>query len=240
MATVARKILRYVKGTRTLGIEYTREKYDKFYRDMKVIADHPDNVSVDKNLWSHPISSFADASFAPSSFIKARSITGIVLFLYGVPIAWKSSPQTLVSRSTMEAEWVAQSSSIALTQPVQATLNFLRGVPEAEVVKSPLCLDNRSALLGARHSLGQMTKVTRHGATRHAAVREESDRLLFTSTELQRAEATTKNPTRHMLDSLAMTFLAQVDHVESNIDYAHAYLTRTSRLGSQNFSNGGL
>ena len=71
--TKMKRVLRYLKGTTSIGLTYNgdAEKGDEF--TAYVDTDHP--VDMDKGY----------------------STTGVVLFLAGAPVDWKSVKQTVVA-----------------------------------------------------------------------------------------------------------------------------------------------
>lgn len=79
-------MIKYLKGTRTLGIKYQRD-----------VADiGPPNAYTDSD-WGGP-------------HTKARgSVGGYVFKLAGGPIAWQAKRQTCVATSSNEAEYIAAS-----------------------------------------------------------------------------------------------------------------------------------
>ncbi|CAN6680298.1 unnamed protein product [Malus baccata var. baccata] len=83
---VVKRILRYLKGTMTHGIRYTKG--------------------------SLTLRSFSDADWAGDPNDR-RSTTGLVVFLGNNPISWASKKQQTVSRSSTEAEYCALSSTAA-------------------------------------------------------------------------------------------------------------------------------
>jgi transposase InsO family protein len=79
--SAAKRIMRYLKGTKTLGISYSAE------------------------LLEHPLfAAFTDADWA--SHEGRKSISGYVLFGGGGPISWSSKQQNVVALSTCEAEYM--------------------------------------------------------------------------------------------------------------------------------------
>jgi len=82
--TMLKRILRYLAGTRNLGIIYRKS----------------DDTS-------DPLVGYADAGFANADDMK--STTGIVFKSSGGAIVWKAKKQTLSALSTTEAEYVALS-----------------------------------------------------------------------------------------------------------------------------------
>jgi hypothetical protein len=71
-----------------------------------------------KNLSSLALDCYVDADFAglwraedPHDPHCVRSRTGYIIMLAGCPVIWSSKLQTLISQSTMEAEYIALSTS---------------------------------------------------------------------------------------------------------------------------------
>jgi len=84
--TALKRILRYLAGTKNLGITYSKT------------ANNPDN-----NIFH----GFADAAFANHDDHKSTS--GYVFLAAGGAITWKSKKQTMIALSTTQAEYVALS-----------------------------------------------------------------------------------------------------------------------------------
>jgi histone deacetylase 1/2 len=99
-AEAVKNIVRYLKGT----------------RDMGIILDPI----------KRPLECFADASFggdwhkATAAFDKAtaKSRTGFVVFYCGCPIIWASKLQTEIALSTTEAEYIALSTALREVIPL--------------------------------------------------------------------------------------------------------------------------
>ncbi|XP_070662480.1 secreted RxLR effector protein 161-like [Malus domestica] len=96
--TAVKRILRYLKGTMTVGVTYTRG-------DLHLKA-------------------FSDADWAGDPNDR-RSTTGLVVFLGSNPISWSSKKQQTVSRSSTEAEYRALSSTSAELDWIKQLLAFL-------------------------------------------------------------------------------------------------------------------
>jgi hypothetical protein len=88
--TAAKRVLRYIKGTKNYGITY---------RDQNTRHVGPSD--------SNFIHGFADASFA--SIEDRRSISGYVYLSGGAAITWGSKRQTTIALSSTEAEYIALS-----------------------------------------------------------------------------------------------------------------------------------
>ena len=123
------------------------------------------------------------------------STTGAILFYRGVPILWKSKRQTVRAYSTMEAEWIAASDALAMATEM-GFLGFYEntgcekgeeGLPKEML----LWVDNESTIASAKSE--EVRPKSRHFALRYLRVRDESHRLNFCPTKLQRADGFTKN-----------------------------------------------
>ena len=79
--TAMKKVLRYIQGTKELGIFYKRGSYDRLV-------------------------AYSDSDYA-GDYDNRRSTSGYVCFLSGAAIAWSSKRQPIVTLSTTEAEFVA-------------------------------------------------------------------------------------------------------------------------------------
>jgi hypothetical protein len=79
----AKRILRYLAGTRKLGLKYNKN--------------------------SKSIAGFADASYGEQE--DRKSTTGYVFLQNGAAITWSSKKQPIVALSTMEAELIALTSA---------------------------------------------------------------------------------------------------------------------------------
>ncbi|KAH9181358.1 hypothetical protein AeNC1_016666, partial [Aphanomyces euteiches] len=82
---IAKRVLRYLQGTKDYGIRYTKQ--DSF---------------------DYLIELFVDADYANDATTR-RSTSGYFLFLNGCLISWKSKLQNIVALSTSEAEYISMS-----------------------------------------------------------------------------------------------------------------------------------
>ncbi|CAB1117976.1 unnamed protein product [Ectocarpus sp. CCAP 1310/34] len=80
-----KRLLRYLKGTTSIGITYSEDAED-----------------------GDKITAYADSDFG-GDLDDRKSTTGIVLFLAGGPVGWRAAKQPLVAASSVEAEYVALS-----------------------------------------------------------------------------------------------------------------------------------
>ncbi|PLW28181.1 hypothetical protein PCANC_26987 [Puccinia coronata f. sp. avenae] len=81
--SLVKHLLRYIKGTKSMGILYT-------------LTSDPNNG----------ICGWADADYA-TLIVTKKSTSGYVITMYGNPICWSAKKQPVVAQSTTEAEFVA-------------------------------------------------------------------------------------------------------------------------------------
>ncbi len=116
----AKRVLRYLKGTRTLGITYIKGK------------------DLNKQC---PLRGCSDANF--NSENEAKSVTGFVFTCAGGAISWGSRKQTLTALSTTEAE------CLALTETAQEAIwlrTLLGDLKLVQTLPTPLQEDNQGAI----------------------------------------------------------------------------------------------
>ena len=95
---VLKRILRYLKGTPSLGINYTSTAVGSLY-------------------------AASDASLA--SFPNSKSVTGTAIFLGAVPILWRTKQQSLVALSSCEAETYAIAETCRDLVPIRGLIQEL-------------------------------------------------------------------------------------------------------------------
>jgi len=197
-ATVAaaKCVLRYVRGSLDTGIGYSFDEEQNFEKLYSALSQHPENAGKTTKLDEpfHAVQSFADASFA--STVEMKSVTGAIVFYRGCPVSWRSSVQTLMSGSTSDCEWIAQSDCLLMSKEANSLHRFLIGKNEMEEkpeLFGPLWCDNRSCVIGMRKEhLSDVPRKSRHMAIRMAVLRQEQQRILFTPTTMQRSDGLTK------------------------------------------------
>lgn len=113
----ARRVLLYLKGTSDLGLVYRFESSEL------------------------PIA-YADADWG-GDLTDRKSTTGFVVMVKGAPVSWKSKKQTVVAKSTAEAEYIAVS---ACAQEVVWLRNFFSEVNRTLTEATSIYTDNDPAL----------------------------------------------------------------------------------------------
>jgi hypothetical protein len=202
MANCARRVLKYLKGTASAGIGYSPEEEADFTRTYQEMENHADNLGqVNSKLIEAPVHTFTDASFGVA-YKTMRSISGVVIYLHGVPVAWRSKVQTVFASSTTESEWIALSEGVEMETSVIGLQEFLMGKSQDA---GPLWCDNRGAVVCARKGpdgTDEIPKRTRHVALRFAKVLPQCRRLWFCPTNHQLADGLTKSTNSGSLKKL--------------------------------------
>jgi hypothetical protein len=124
----AKRVLRYLKGTSSLGLTYTRG------------LSNPNRLIA-----------YADADWATCPETR-RSISGYCTIMNGAAVAWKSKKQGAVAISSSEAEFVAASRAadeIVWERRVLASLHLPQREP------TPLYEDNRACRLMSQNPVNR-------------------------------------------------------------------------------------
>ncbi len=204
MEKCTRLIFRYLQGTKDIGLSYSPVQEAEFNQLYKDVAKHEFNqgMSEDKRkTLDHPVHLFTDASFGVE-FKTLRSITGVVVYLHGTPVAWRTKVQTIHTSSTTESEWVAAADGIEFSRCVYGLQNFLTGRKETDPCEAPIWIDSRPAVVNARKGLEgmeELPKKTRHIALRYARVLEHGSNVWYVPTDLELADGLTKSNNRQAL-----------------------------------------
>jgi len=175
----AKRVLKYLKGAKDIGLEYSPAIEADFQEVYSKIA-----AEEGKSLGNTVC--FADADFAGCS-VTLRSTSGNILYHRGVPIVWASKRQTVKATSTCESEYMALYDMIKLTQS-QGYLDWFLG---GDGGKLPLTFtDNKSALDLSKSSV--ITKRSKHIQLRYHVVRDFVKDLCYCPTGQNRADCLTK------------------------------------------------
>jgi len=129
----AKRVLRYLAGTKDLGLKFTRPSDELLNR----------------------LHGFVDSDWA-GCLDTRKSTTGYVLMLNGAVVSWKSKRQNVValrSSSAEAAEFMA-ASSLSLVQEVIAVRKLLEklGVPQQD--PTAIGEDNRTCIAWSEGSVG--------------------------------------------------------------------------------------
>ncbi|XP_073057052.1 secreted RxLR effector protein 161-like [Primulina eburnea] len=136
------RLLRYLRYTRDHGLHYTR--------------------------YPAVIEGYSDANWI-SDMKDSKSTSGFVFTLGGAAIAWKSSKQTVIARSTMEYEFIALDKC---GEEAEWLRHFLEDVPGWEKPVPAICIhcDSQSAIGRAQNNM--YNGKSRHVRRRHNTIRQ--------------------------------------------------------------------
>jgi len=180
--TAAKRILRYIKGTKERPLTYTR------------------------NQQPNQIIGFCDASWAEDR-ANRRSATGFIFLLASGPISWKSKQQATVALSSCEAEYIALTH--AIQEALHLTQLVLSSKLPLDSYTVPLMEDNQSAIATANNV--SITSKTKHFDIKLHFVREVlrkgSIRLQFCPTDKNVADILTKAISRVKFNHFALQAL---------------------------------
>ncbi|KAD6118818.1 hypothetical protein E3N88_10089 [Mikania micrantha] len=126
------RLLRYLRYTRNYGLHYGR--------DPAVIEG------------------FSDANWI-SDMKDSKSTSGYVFTLGGAAIAWKSSKQTLIARSTMESEFIALDKA---GEEAEWLRQFVEDVPRWPKPMSAICIH-----CDCQSAIGRAQSAMYNGKSRH-------------------------------------------------------------------------
>ena len=121
----AKRILRYLKGTQALGLQYA------------------------KNKQQNKLQAFCDASWAEDR-LNRKSTTGYLFQLAGGPISWTSKQQTTVALSSCEAEYIAL--ALTIQEALHLTQLFSSAKFPIDSLIVDIMEDNQSAMSIAANS----------------------------------------------------------------------------------------
>ena len=138
-----KRVLRYLKGTRDLGISYRQE-------------------------FPPTLVGYSDADYANDEETR-KSTTGYCVLFCGAPIAWRCQRQPIITLSTTEAEYVAGCQLVKELLPIREQLVELEIVNEEQ--PTTVLIDNQSTVRIAANECGQSR--TKHIDIRHKWLTEQ-------------------------------------------------------------------
>ena len=178
-----KRMMRYLKGTRDLGIKYTGNKDNTL--EVTVVAD---NGRQDNPV---EVSLHADSSWGDDPATR-RSTTGFLVMMAGAAVNWSSKLQQTVALSTSEAEYMAACAA-AQEAIFQRQLLEDMGFPQ----KGPTVIyeDNTGAIAMSENPVSHNR--TKHIDIKYHFVRERVElgeiKLVHVATENQLADLLTKS-----------------------------------------------
>jgi hypothetical protein len=136
------RVLQFIKGTMNYGLHYT----------------------------SYPpvLEGYSDANWI-SGESETKSTSGYVFVCGGAAVAWKSTKQTCIARSTMESEFIALDKA---AEEAEWLRNFMEDIPILPKPITAVCIhcDNMAAIARAKNKIYNGT--SRHIRRRHSTIKQ--------------------------------------------------------------------
>jgi hypothetical protein len=152
----ARRVLRYLAGTRSLGITYRRDGQDDAIK------------SVHGSLEHNTLSASADADHAGAK--DRRSVSGWALMLNGAAVTWSSKRQPVTAISSTESEFYSVSQcalDCVYLRRIMEMMGYRQSLP------TPIAQDNNACIFLVKGS--GMYNRAKHIDTRIYRVKELSE-----------------------------------------------------------------
>jgi hypothetical protein len=176
----AKHVLRYLKGTKNLGISFSSKQDNTLSSFVKFPIDPNHIYPFSDANWGPQDASTPKPGDPPQELdlFKSRSISGFLIWLGG-PLHWVSKRQSITARSSTEAEIYAIDEC---TKCIQHLSNILRDLHLFHIFTNenepiPIKNDNEAAV---KWSHNMTTKGLRHIQMRENAVREQVQLGLIT------------------------------------------------------------
>jgi hypothetical protein len=163
--TAAKRVLRYLRHTADMGIVLGGKKEERMATTITVWSD-------------------ADWATNPDN---RRSITGYVIQVDGAIVSWHSKQQTIVAKSTCEAEMYALSAAVSEAKWIRMFLRELFDqLQQAPVIHTVAHVDNTAAIAVSKNDVHHSR--TKHIDLRHHHVREAVEKNLLRLEHVPSAE----------------------------------------------------
>ena len=133
---------------------------------------HTQNFALHYKNYPAVIEGYSDANWVTGS-TESKSTSGYVFMVGGGAVSWKSSKQTCIARSTMEAEFIALNKA---GEEAEWLRNFLEDIPFWPKPLTPIGIhcDSQAAI-------GRAGSVMYNGKSRHIRRRHNTVRQLISS-----------------------------------------------------------
>ena len=164
-----KRVIKYLKGTKTLGICFDTETASKVEAFVKFPLPNDKITSLcDANWGPQDQSRPRDNESRQIDIFKSRSISGYILYLGG-PLHWVSKRQTITARSSAEAEIYATDECTKCLLHLHQIIDGLNLKQVLMHNPNPIYNDN-SACVNWSHNM--TTKGLRHIQIRENSIRE--------------------------------------------------------------------
>ncbi len=191
-----KRVLRYLNTTLKQKISYSPQNEQNFKECYRKFLGLDENKDGDTEKVESNCQSFSDASFGTS--LNLKSVSGQTHYYKGCLVAWRSSRQTVTAASTYEAEWVALSECLGISEEVNQLDHFLNKAEfnekefKTEFDSGSIWCDNKAVVINSKKDQSDLNRKSRFIALKMAKVLEHQRRVLFVPTWAQKADALTK------------------------------------------------
>ena len=183
----------------------TGEAYNEMLRVIKFVLDTHDLglrmiLTEGRDLpWVLVLYCDSDYAGDPDS---RKSVSGYILFVRGVPVAWRSKAQRSVTLSSSEAEWISLSEAV---KEIMFVLQLLGAMKIKVQLPVTVLVDNVGAIF-------MSSNVTTSSRTKHVDIRTKYVRqyvedgivkIVFVRSESNRSDIMTKNVQGDLFDKHA-------------------------------------
>ena len=163
--TAAKRVLRYLRHTADMGIVLGGKR-----------KEQQDGTTI--TVWS-------DADWATNPDNR-RSITGYVIQVDGAVVSWHSKQQTIVAKSTCEAETYALSAAVSEAKWIRMFVRELLHQQGSPVIHTVAHVDNTAAIAVSKNDVHHSR--TKHIDLRHHHVREAVEKNMLRLEHVPSAE----------------------------------------------------
>lgn len=170
-----KRVIRYLKGTKNLGIAFHSNKNNSIESFVKFPVDPNATTPFTDANWG-PQDQSNTSTHSELELFKSRSISGYIIWTNG-PLHWMSKRQTVTARSSAEAEIYATDECVKHILYLRNLLNELE--LGKEYLNNPLTIYNDNAACVA-WSHNMTTKGLRYIQIRENAVREAVQNKIVT------------------------------------------------------------
>ncbi|RVW23089.1 Retrovirus-related Pol polyprotein from transposon RE1 [Vitis vinifera] len=179
------------------------------YRILQYLKKSPGRGLYFKKTSSKEVEVFTDADWA-GSLTDRRSTTGYCSYVWGNLVTWRSKKQSIVARSSAEAEFRAMAHGICEGMWLQRILKELGIISNSTM--TVLC-DNKATISIAKNPV-------QHDRTKHVEIDRHfiKEKLEGEQLDLFWYQSQTSNSRPHPFDSSSLRVLANLASVQSYFD----------------------
>ena len=183
----------------------TGEAYNEMLRVIKFVLDTHDlglrMIPTEGRDLPWVLVLYCDSDYAGDPDSR-KSVSGYILFVRGVPVAWRSKAQCSVTLSSSEAEWISLSEAV---KEIMFVLQLLGAMKIKVQLPVTVLVDNVGAIF-------MSSNVTTSSRTKHVDIRTKYVRqyvedgivkIVFVRSESNRSDIMTKNVQGDLFDKHA-------------------------------------